>query len=431
MTASRKKSTAPTQLTITTYQVGFGDCFLLRFDYPAPGAARHVLIDFGSTGMPPKAEADSLLLIARDIAKKCGGKLDAVVATHRHADHISGFATSKDKSGSGDVIRALKPDVVVQPWTEEPDLATNALGPADEANASAQQALTHMHAVSAKVVELIDRHPNAAPPALAERLRFVGIDNIANQSAVMNLATMGKGCYVYYGSKSGLEEILPGMKIHVLGPPTLRQSNAIRKMTARDKEQYWHLQLGRVGGDSAAAAGAALFPGHVAAKGGKLPMSARWLADRVRANRGEQLMQLVTSLDNQMNNTSVILLFESRAKKLLFPGDAQIENWQHALAEPKYQAMLADVDLYKVGHHGSLNATPRSMWQAFSKKGDAKKKDRMTALLSTMPGKHGHAEAHTEVPRATLLKELQANTALHSTHTLAAGVMYDQVVIAL
>jgi len=38
----------PKSLTIRTYQVGFGDCFLLSFEYPTE--KKHVLIDFGSTG---------------------------------------------------------------------------------------------------------------------------------------------------------------------------------------------------------------------------------------------------------------------------------------------------------------------------------------------------------------------------------------------
>ena len=42
---------SPRGVSIRTYNVGFGDCFLLSFDYG--GAERHVLIDFGSTGFPP------------------------------------------------------------------------------------------------------------------------------------------------------------------------------------------------------------------------------------------------------------------------------------------------------------------------------------------------------------------------------------------
>ncbi|HKP72660.1 MAG TPA: hypothetical protein VJT82_06965, partial [Pyrinomonadaceae bacterium] len=119
-------STKPSKLTIRTYQVGFGDCFLLTFHYPKAAKTadkkRHILIDFGSTGLPEGTPKDQMLRVAEDIRKQCGGeggKLHVVVGTHRHKDHISGFAT--DGAGTGTIIRDLNPDVVIQPWTELPD----------------------------------------------------------------------------------------------------------------------------------------------------------------------------------------------------------------------------------------------------------------------------------------------------------------------
>ena len=48
--------------------------------------------------------------------------------------------------------------------------------------------------------------------------------------------------------------------------------------------------------------------------------------------------------------------------RLLFGGDAQIENWEYALKFAPDKADNLDrlrlVDLYKVGHHGSHNGTP-------------------------------------------------------------------------
>jgi beta-lactamase superfamily II metal-dependent hydrolase len=58
-----------------------------------------------------------------------------------------------------------------------------------------------------------------------------------------------------------------------------------------------------------------------------------------------------------MNNTSLVLLFEVGNTCLLFPGDAQWENWQYALGQKKYLKLLKRVNFYKVGHHRA--STPR------------------------------------------------------------------------
>jgi len=41
-----------------------------------------------------------------------------------------------------------------------------------------------------------------------------------------------------------------------------------------------------------------------------LPANARWFARRLSTMRGAQILEIVTALDEKMNNTSLILLFE-------------------------------------------------------------------------------------------------------------------------
>jgi hypothetical protein len=163
------------------------------------------------------------------------------------------------------------------------------------------------------------------------------------------------------------------------------------------------------------------------------PPEARWFRDRLQRLRGAQLLEIVRTLDDQMNNTSVILLFEVESKKLLFPGDAQIENWSYALEDaPDHEttrALLADVDLYKVGHHGSLNATPKKLlWEGFKKRGSSK---RLTTVLSTLPGKHGRAQSNTEVPRKPLLKALEEESDLNNTNDLKSSAMFLKIDLPL
>ena len=155
-------------------------------------AERHVLIDFGSTGVPKgTAQVKRMTDIAKGIEKRTGGKLDAVVATHRHKDHISGIATDKGK-GTGDVIRRLKPKVVVQPWTEAPDLATNATEPKlkrlGKTTPLQIAALASMH----QAAQIVAKRAQYFDKEVGQELSFMGENNLANLSAVKNLMAMGK-----------------------------------------------------------------------------------------------------------------------------------------------------------------------------------------------------------------------------------------------
>ena len=238
------QTAAPIAATLFAYQVGFGDCFLLRFTYPGDNH-KHVLIDFGTTGLTVDSPKEQMLLIANDIAKKCDGKLDVVVATHRHADHISGFATNDEGTASGDVIRKLRPEVVVQPWTEAPDAPKDWEGPEGEDKqmsfAMRRQSLAAMDGIARLARDTVDQGLLRVPKAVADQLHFIGEDNIANKSAVKNLATMGEPSYVFHGCDPGLAKVLPGIGVTVLGPPTLRQTETITTQKSKDKDEFWHL----------------------------------------------------------------------------------------------------------------------------------------------------------------------------------------------
>ena len=255
---------APKKVKIRTYNVGFGDCFLLSFDYGG-GSERHVLIDFGSTGLPEDAPPTRMLDIANQIKVRTKGKLHAVVATHRHKDHISGFETKKGGKGTGDVIRSLKPNLVVQPWTEDPDLDPNATGPKAKMRSSKKRIagkLKRMGLDTTKQVTALNYMNGIAqqmltarnlPMAVKDQLSFLGETNLANRSAVENLMSMAKNSYVHCGSKSGLERVLPGVKVHVLGPPTVEQTDTIKKQRSSDPDQFWQFQAKAIGSDEVVA----------------------------------------------------------------------------------------------------------------------------------------------------------------------------------
>jgi hypothetical protein len=242
---------------------------------------------------------------------------------------------------------------------------------------------------------------------------------------------MGKNRYVHYGSKSGLERLLPGVKTYVLGPPTLAQSDAIKEQRRTDEEEFWHLQAAT--GGLRARQTRKLFP-RTPTFGTAFPAESRWFRRHLQMIRGEQLLEIVRILDKVLNNTSVILLFEIGKTRLLFPGDAQIENWLYALtAAPDRKQMLAKLkgtSLYKVGHHGSLNATPKTLWNMFGKRRPKASPSRLQSVVSTMRGKHGSATRGTEVPRSKLIAALKAETTFFTTQALR-GKLAEVVEISL
>lgn len=429
--AKTKEALKPSSVLLRSYDVGFGDCFLLSFQYPH--MQRHLLIDFGSTRLPKEkvGQGNYMERLAEQIAVDCGGKLHAVIATHRHKDHISGF-TMKDGKGPGAIIRSLKPELVIQPWTEDPDAARDALKPTKKlTTAKARRAihtrmLLDMNRYAGFVVEASRRLRGHHLKSLRDQLEFLGDDNeLANRNAITNLMTMSRRRrYVYFGAKSGLESLLPGVDVRVLGPPTLEQTQSISVQRSKDKNQFWHLSAARAAFWAKRGAVAAtpetalepLFPHHVEKR---LPWDAGWYRYHAQREHAESMLSIVRSLDEQMNNTSLILLFEVAGKLLLFPGDAQYENWMYSLEQSGIREKLSKVNLYKVGHHGSLNATPKDLWDSFEHRSKKSGKERLMSFLSTKDGVHGKESSGTEVPRRPLVDALRSESHLHDTRTLA------------
>jgi len=429
----------PSKITIRMYNVGFGDCFLLTFHYPGK-MKFHIIIDAGSTESPTKSITKKKLFnnIWKDMAENIKNDAYAIVISHRHQDHISSFGDIDDCTES--FFKKNKPKIVIQPWTEHPDI------PADAESAPLHLKgicrhilmLSEMQNIASIISQQINRQQSLGlmgmeDTELIENLKDLNISNAKAVAQLIDISKNDRGRYVHYGSNSGLEKHLKGVKITVLGPPSLEQSEAIKKKVT-EHDQFWMFQAQSI--IKAPSTCKDWFVNADVYEPDKFPLSSKWIIKRVNSTNLEQLFNIVTILDKALNNTSVILLFEIGKQMLLFPGDAQIENWDYALFSgpdaEQNKTLLRDVTIYKVGHHGSRNATPHTLWDLFQNRSEnANNKRRLKTLLSTKPGKHGTKRDKTEVPRSTLVKALDDNSELHRTDDLDKGEWFTDIKIDL
>jgi len=459
----------PSAVRVRMYQVGFGDCFLVSFEYPgATPSERHMLIDFGRK-YKPHAGGD-MTAVAKDIKARTGGRLDVVVVSHRHEDHLSAIGSTTQ----GPIIESCDPRLVVRSWTEDPLAPEIAPGHAIRAAAGAGPSLTAadrryvtaLNAASDLAERIAGSRFSLERTVVGKSLHRFAFEELKNQAAITRLDSWSappKGAYLSFGS-GALMNVLPGVDIEVLGPPTVQQYPAIAGEAETDPDYWLSLRRGlpvalemvadgavpgdrEVEADAVAGAGGpdapgaasdgpeagidtAQVPGLATAPGPGIPRTTqpedeghssdapapgeigpvRWLTEKVRKQQVASLLRIVRSLDSWLNNTSLILLIRAGDRRLLFPGDAQIENWRYALSalpdateRARIQAELAQVDLYKVGHHGSRNATPRSLYRLWAPYGAPDR--RVVSILSSKEGEYGETVA-TAVPLVRLTKAL-------------------------
>lgn len=414
------KNASPKEVKVIMYNVGFGDCFLLKFIYNSKKTVQ-VLFDCGTS----TEKKEHMNKVIDKLIADCGGKVDAIVVTHRHKDHLSAF-NSKD---TGKKLDTLRPELVIQPWTEHPDAEKKAIeAPSVFSKGMTKRIQTLGFAQS--FVDTLIKNPGrllaGAGPRIQKQILSIGELNIKNKIAVERLAKMGKKqAYVYSGSKSGLESMLPGVEVFVLGPPTLKQAPDIENMTSWNEDEFWKLYSNFAAADSKniniTRGKSVLFPKADTSAISKAPSFNKWLAKKMDAVQVQNIQQIVRSLDDELNNTSVILLFKIGNKALLFPGDAQLENWTYAFNNTKFKNELKNVILLKVGHHGSTNATPKTVWNIITK--TKSKSKPLISLLSTKAGKH------SGVPKKSLVDALKNNSILHNTQDLKTKLSEEITVL--
>jgi glyoxylase-like metal-dependent hydrolase (beta-lactamase superfamily II) len=426
-------------VTVRMYRVGLGDCFLLRFRDGS--SVSSVLIDCGSLGrLHPSLGAD-IDAVAASLKALTGGTIDLVVATHEHADHLSGYR------GEDTPFKEFTFREVWMSWCDNPgDQTAERLRVRKAAALKALQATRARFAATGQAERLA---------AIDEVLEFAALGARASGGGGWTGAALGflrekAGGNLRYpepgGEPLGISGV-PGVRVFVLGPP--RDESMINRVD--EKGATYGLAFGEHDAATAATLANYLKPGlddaerrafeealpfdadhplrvttpwlappaegglagsGAAADGGGEAALAAWLGgrfpgdehrpdvakeieevvalvaglrERYYGDGGDQALwrqieedwldspeTLALKLDNATNNTSLALAIElPDGRVLLFPADAQVGNWQSwaRLSWPGLGAggahltardLLARTVLYKVGHHGSHNATLRA-----------------------------------------------------------------------
>ncbi len=411
----------PGNITVRMYNVGFGDCILLTFHYPhlKTRPERHMLVDCGST---QQADGVTLAAVVADIKARID-QLDVLVVTHRHADHLSAFGAQD----TGAVLESLAPKVMLRPWVDDPDIPPNADEPALAFANSLHLAQGFAYQLQTAITQTRGARGGRSPELLA-----AAATQSSNALAASRLRRMAQNIdarYLHATPEPLNLRALPGVTINVLGPPTYRQLPAAKKQASDYKDQYWLQQMAFLE-DALGVAGLTSRNAKTVARAALDAKAAdaiigpqRWLIAKMQDRHEQALARIVEGIDNALNNTSLILQLQVGTRKMLLPGDAQGENWSWALnyaPAPQRRAwrnLLSNIDLYKVGHHGSRNATPKDLYQLWV--GQQRK---LVSLVSTdpdkFPGKPGRA---TEVPRTTLLTALRKVGPVQRTDQLGAG----------
>jgi len=326
---------------VRMYDVGFGDCFLVTI--PTSKGDRTILFDCGSVKKGTRSMEDVVKTLIADV----GSRIDVVVCTHRHKDHIAGFAREEWKD--------VDVGEVWMPWTESDEPEAIRIREAQLRLALAlDTALSKSKALAATPEQR----------ALLEDAHELALNATGNANAMSTLHEGFKGRrevprrFLPEKDKDGnildklTSELLPGLTIHVLGPS--RDESVIRDMDPPAGKSYMQL-VSSGNGDSDAPE----------------PFHTDWWAEGERVVIPQDDKQhikdysdgfsaaVAASLDSAVNGTSLMLMLQFHDTYLLFPGDAQWGTWDAAMQNKKFRRMMERISFYKIGHHGSHNATPK------------------------------------------------------------------------
>jgi beta-lactamase superfamily II metal-dependent hydrolase len=388
---SKANPTGKNFARIRMYNVGFGDCFLIFV--PTSAGEKKVLIDCGSIRASTNSVKSIVGELISDITAGDGvPRIDLLIATHRHKDHIIGFADPR--------WRQVSVGEVWMPWIENPR------------NIRARE----IRFAQTAFIKALDRAFQARAALRKTSAYELVLNARSNQEAldILHGGFSGNPTRRYLPRREDFEvvktDMLPGVRIFVLGPS---HDEEVRKWMepAKPGDAYLTALEAEADGEDGDTVtfdfgqNWAIRDDHIEHVGGgifpkSLVLDASDIAKVRNHAKGQNWELLAARADEAINNTSLILVFQIESAYLFFPGDAQWGPWQHILGNREMRELIARSTFYKVSHHGSRNATPPGFVAALTENPDRGR----TAMLSVAQ------HMWDDIPRKQLIAELESVT---------------------
>ncbi len=348
------------------YRHGLGDCFLVTLPRQ-DGSNYFIMIDCGVVLGTSDANTKMAAVVA-DIVATTGGHVDVLAATHGHWDHISGFVQAAD------ALKSLSFGQVWLAWTEDPNDAL--------AKALTQERSAALNGLRLSANQLRLAGDDDRATMIGSLLEFFGATSGPSTGDALEAIRQKVATPRYCRPQDPPVELNdPAARLYVLGPPHDETLIRMALPTARNPDTSTYTMalntflnnvastLGTVAPDSPF--GIQFSIPAPAAQAMDFFSRRYWGVDRWRQIDGAWLEgspALALQLDSATNNTSLVLAIElANGDVLLFAADAQVGNWlswqdlswtvdARTVTGPD---LLRRTIVYKVGHHGSFNATLR------------------------------------------------------------------------
>jgi beta-lactamase superfamily II metal-dependent hydrolase len=327
------------KLLIRAYNVGCGDCIYVRI--PGPKDGFHILIDCGKKGSDELLEkAVKHLETELPSGSKAGKKrLDLIVATHRHEDHIKGFDPK---------------------WFKNIEVKNIWMSVAMDPKHPQAEGVNKLHAFATRAMRSLMEGGAALSPEVELLASMFGVSNEAADKMLMETlpkANRIKPKFVHSGTKHDLK-LPPGTAIHILAPERDVDGFYLGEELDTSLKGLQSLTAALAPAAARKASNLDQQPSNISATDFRV-LQSRMLSNGLAFAAKESSIQ---------NNLSVVLLIEWKKRRLLFVGDAEWEgefkegkhngSWNVMWHKHRKTHLKEPVDFLKIGHHGSINATP-------------------------------------------------------------------------